>query len=333
MTHKRKRGALWLLLAFLGLSSSGVQSAEIPELVIYTYDSLVTPHGLGPEIFPLFEKKWGCRIRALPSGDGAQLLTRLQLDAKRGKSVAHVVMGLDQNTFEAARPYLELGKGSPGFVEFDYGILAFMEDRQALERAGLAEPHRLADLLKPEWRRNIILEDPRTSTSGLAFLLYANEVGGAGFWPQFKSQWLTLAPGWDAAYGLFLKKEAPLVWSYTTSQAYHEEHGDSIGEHRRYRALIFDEGQPKQVEGAALIQGAFHSKDPQIKKLAAEFLKFLVSPEVQSRIPLKNWMIPVVQGPRLPPSFEHLPKPLKIVPTPTDARQIERALREWKGQL
>lgn len=338
-----------LLLAF-ALWSCGAWAASVPELAVYVYDSFMDKDGLGPEIFPIFERECRCKVRVLPSGDGAQIVSRLQLDAERGKqgggakarSPAQVVIGLDQNTFARAKPWLDTGfrprgldalvpeaRGAgDGFVPFDYGVFSFMVDRDELKRRGLAEPKRLADLLRPEWKRGVILEDPRTSTPGLAFLLYANAVGGEGFWRKFRAQWLTLAPGWDGAYGLFLKGEAPLVWSYTTSQAYHDEHPEAKGgKQDRYRALVFEEGQPAQIEGAALVKGAEGS--PQAKAL----LEFLLSPEVQSRVARKNWMYPVVKGVKLPESFRRLPIARKIVRTPTDALSIERALADWKRSL
>jgi len=200
----------------------------------------------------------------------------------------------------------------------------------------------------------VVLEDPRTSTPGLAFLLYADAVGGNGFWGKFRTQWLTLAPGWDGAYALFLKKQAPLVWSYTTSQAYHEEQeleelktqpahapardgvreaGKEAPKSSRYRALVFKEGNPVQVEGAALVKGAFEGDSEPLRKIARDFLEFLLTPEVQSQIPLKNWMLPVIPGTKLPESFGRVPKPLKIVRTPTDAERIEKELLQWKKAI
>ena len=348
MQSSSAKVSLFLLLSVLFIMQpqalAGIENndSKPAELVIYTYDSFMAKGGLGPEIFPLFEKKYGCKVRALPSGDGAQIVSRLQLDAERGKTLAQVVVGLDQNTYERARPWLDDGKGwrpegmkklvrevrstksESGFVPFDYGVFAFMADLEALKKQGLTAPKTLVDLLNPAWKRKVILEDPRTSTPGLAFLLFANQVGGPGFWAKFRTQWLTLAPGWDGAYGLFLKGEAPLVWSYTTSQAYHEEHGDKSG---RYRALVFDEGQPVQVEGAAMVKGASNPK------LARAFLEFLLSSEVQSKVPLKNWMYPVISGVDLPDSFKRLPKPTQGVSTPTDALGVSRALSDWERAL
>ncbi|MCM2278735.1 MAG: thiamine ABC transporter substrate-binding protein [Oligoflexia bacterium] len=337
MNFSGRSGFLGSVLFFFS-AIAAAQAPTPPELVIYTYDSIVARGGLGPEIFPRFEKRCGCRVRALSSGDGGQLLTRLQLDAERGKPTAHLALGLDEALFERARPWLaEWGKWKPagwdrllrelkpreGFLPFDYGYFAFMGDREGL--SGGQFPKSLKELLDPKWRRKLILQDPRTSTPGLAFVLYARAAGGEGFLSKFRGQWLTLAPGWDQAYGLFLRKEAPLVWSYTTSQAYHEEHGDPAG---RYRALLFEEGQPIQIEGVALVKGTPTS--PRQEALRREFLEFLISPEVQELVPRKNWMLPARVGTRLPASFEKLPRPRKIVRLPVEAHEIERVLEEWR---
>ncbi len=321
--------------------------APLPELVVYTYDSWVAPGGLGPELLPRFEKICGCRVKTLPAGDGGQLLTRLELDHDRGHPVAQVVVGLDPPSFERARKWLDADgpamdqsvlrpevsraiSGKAGFVPYDFGYFALMADTQ--NRPGQVPPRKLRDLLKPEWKRNFILEDPRTSTPGLAFVLFADQTLGAeavdAFWRGLRSQWLTLTPGWDQAYGLFLKKEAPLVWSYTTSQAYHELHGDHEA---RYRTVLFDEGQPMQIEGAALVQGAFPAGAPgeALRERARKFIQFLVSPEAQAQVALHNWMYPVRKDVRLPPSFEKLPLPVKALPSPADPGQVSAALKRW----
>lgn len=339
---------LLILLPLPAIASSGESRAESParELVIYTYDSMVAKGGLGPEIFPLFEKKCGCRIRAVAAGDGGQLLNRIQLDAQRGKPVAQVVLGIDQQLWDRARPFVESWPGDwtpkgykelepqltveRGFLPYDYGVLAFMADQQALDKLGLPAPRSIRDLLKPEWKRRFILQDPRTSTPGVAFLLYANQVWGEGYWKNLKSQWLAILPGWDQAYGLFLQGEAPLVWSYTTSQAYHEENGDTAGPKRRYRAVVFEEGNPVQIEGAAIVKGT--AADPARLKLSRDFLEFLLSAEAQDRIPRTNWMFPVKSG-KLPASFTNLPRPAKIVSFKMKANEITEALSRWKAQV
>jgi thiamine transport system substrate-binding protein len=344
-----KRSALFALSFVLVFSTSAIAAAQ-SELVIYTYDSIVAKGGLGPAIFPLFEKQCGCHVKALASGGAGQLLARLQIDKARGKNVAHVVLGLDQNSWAQASEFVspwgswrpkryELltkearsafdDKTANAFLPYDFGIFAFIADTDTLKERKLAAPKTLTDLLRTEWRRLFILEDPRTSAPGLSFLGLTvsakGEQGAWDFWRSLKGQWLTLAPGWNGAYSLFLHGEAPLVWSYTTSQAYHAEHGDKTG---RYKAVLFDEGNPVQVEAAAIVKG-LEREDKAAFELAKKFLEFLLSDEVQPLIPLNNWMFPSVKGVKLPASFKQIPMPKKSVTPVLDAERSRELLQEW----
>ncbi len=335
-------------------------TAKAPVVLrVLVYDSLMSKSGLGPELVRRFEAKCECKLEMLPSGDGGQLIARLALDAERGKASAQVVIGLDQTHWARALPFLE--SSQIGFekkfwapavreqfgalpvdyanriVPFDYGPFAFMADTEALKKQGIELPRKLSDLLKPEWKRQIVLEDPRTSMPGLAFVGFTHEVleekAWTDFWPRLRPQWLTLAAGWDAAYGLFLKGEAPLVWSYVTSQAYHAEHGDRSGHGaQRYRAVMLEEGAPIQVEGAALIHGAFAAgpEGDALKAKAKELLKFLVSRELQEEVPKKNWMFPALAAAKLPASFKELPKPKKVWTLKGDPAEW---LKRWSASI
>ena len=294
--------------------------------------------GLGPAIIPTFEKKCGCQVKALPSGDGAQLLTRVQLDAERGKPGAALVVGIDQADLAEAQGLcrsvtrLEAfrGRGHPaagargrGFVPYDYGVLALMVDTEMMASLKLAPPTRVEDLIRPEYRRNFVLEDPRTSTPGLAFVLFASQLlaeRAPAFWSSLETQWLTLAPGWDVAYGLFLKGEAPMVWSYTTSQAYHEEHGQS-----GTSAVVFDDGNPAQVEGAALLKAALAGGS----RGGAPVPGISQSAEVQEQIPKRNWMFPARGRIQLPMSFAHLPVPKHVLREQYGGEYVTAALADW----
>lgn len=327
-----------LIPLLLLVSSLPARAAAPPPLVIYTYDSFMAKDGLGPAIIPTFEKKCGCQVKALPSGDGAQLLTRVQLDSERGKPGAALVVGIDQAIWPKLKAYVDASdpwkpsadadilpqaRVDAGFVPYDFGVLALMVDSTMMASLKLAPPARVEDLMRPEYRRNFVLEDPRTSTPGLAFVLFASQLlaeKAPAFWSSLKTQWLTLAPGWDVAYGLFLKGEAPMVWSYTTSQAYHEEHGQE-----RYRAVVFDDGNPAQVEGAALLKG--HS--PAEVAVARQFLEYLMSPEVQEQIPKRNWMFPARGRIQLPMSFAHLPVPKHVLREQYGGEYVTAALADW----
>jgi len=332
-----------LLIFALGLNSA--TAAAPTELRVLTYDSLHSKGGWGEKIFPAFEKTCGCRLKISTAGDGAQILTRLELERARGKPGTDVVIGLDQNLWGTSKKYIEgwkdwrpegfdkipvslrIGPDGEGFLPFDHGVFAFMWDSKKGDELKLKAPSHLADLLKPEFRRRLILQDPRTSTPGLSFVLLTRILKDPAdfrlFWGALRGQWLTLAQGWDAAYGLFLRGEAPLVWSYTTSQAYHREHGDPS----RYQALIFEDGNPVQIEGAAIVQG---SAAPLALKRA--LLEFLISPSAQESLPKRQWMLPARADVPLPASFSELPKPKKRLGTHPVAPPAT-VLKEWEGAI
>lgn len=321
-----------------------------PELVIYTYDSLVAKGGLGEKLFPLFEQQCHCRIKVVAVGDSGQMIARLQLEARRKAPVAHVVLGVDEMTSRLILPLVETNPGpipqlshvpktlyqDNGFVPFDYGHLTFMMDTQELATRKLPVPRTMMELMGETWKRQLIIEDPRTSSPGLRFVLYLKALSGKQFEKNvtaFKTQWLTLTPGWDAAYNLFLKREAPLVWSYISSQAYHEEHGDkpTAQTPRRYVAFSPPEGLPIQVEGAVMVRDS--TLDAATRRRALQFMDFLVSAEAQALIPTRNWMLPVRKDVPLPESFKNLPAVQKTITITDNQTAIDDVLKLWLKQV
>ena len=101
-------------------------------------------------------------------------------------------------------------------------------------------------------------------------------------WTRLRPRVVTVTKGWSEAYGLFLKGEADMVLSYSTSPAYH------IGAEKKtnYRAAMFAEGHATQVEVAGVVAS---SKQPE---LARKFLAFLLTAEAQALLPETNWMYP-----------------------------------------
>ena len=129
-----------------------------------------------------------------------------------------------------------------------------------------------------------------------------------------------MPPGWDAAYGLFLKGKAPLVWSYVTSEAYHRALGST-----QYRAVILREGQPLQLEGAVIV------RDAADRELAGKFLEFLLSSDVQNQVAGTNWMWPAKKSASVPESFKALPRgthPLFI-----QGSDAQPALKDWSEAI
>jgi thiamine transport system substrate-binding protein len=322
--------ALTALFALVSLTAPAVAKDT---LTIYTYDSFASEWGPGPKVKEAFEKECDCILEWVAPGDGVALLNRLKLEGTATK--ADVVLGLDTNlTAEASKTGL-FGKHGMNladaktpvpwtdeyFMPFDYGYFAVVYDTEAMKQP----PQSLDELVNGDPAQKIVLQDPRSSTPGLGFLLWMKKVDGdkaPEAWKTLQGRVLTVTPGWSEAYALFTKGEAPMVLSYTTSPAYHVIAENS----ERYKAAAFAEGHYLQVEVAGVIEG---SKN---KELAQKFMAFMMGPGFQDQIPTNNWMFPAGKtSEALPAAFDQLVKPGKtLLFSPEEVEQNRRAwIDEW----
>jgi thiamine transport system substrate-binding protein len=297
------------------------------EVVIWTYDSFVSEWGPGPGVAERFLEERGIRINWVVHGDAGSLLAALLLEGENAG--ADIVLGFDQNmagrvlASGLTEPYRPAGAEAlfpelvidPEYrlIPWDYSYFAVVYDSAAVPNP----PRNLEDLTRPEYARKLILMDPRTSSPGLGFFTWTKGVYGEGwpdYWRRLAPSILTISDSWDTGYGLFTAGEAPLVLSYTTSPGYHLEYENT----EQYRAALFDEGHPIQIETASLLGAAKHKGE------AREFLDFMLSPAFQELIPLTNWMYPVIPIP-LPDSFRVNPKSDKpLRPEPATGEDLNR---------
>ncbi|MDR0400133.1 MAG: thiamine ABC transporter substrate-binding protein [Treponema sp.] len=334
-----------VLLALLGAILAGLplfgggkkegaslRETDSRELIVWTYDSFSSEWGPGPAAEKQFFEQSGISVRWVSHGDAGEVLARLLREGSQAN--ADIILGLDQNMAGRAlasgllEPYKPAGAEgiSPELAvdpswalsPYDYGYFALCYDSELLP----SPPSSLEDLTEGRYAGKLILMDPRTSSPGLGFFAWVRDIYGEGwrdYWRRLKPSILTVADGWSSGYGLFTNGEAPLVLSYTTSPSYHLEYEES----ERYRAVIFDQGHPLQVELAGILKAAKN------KENARAFLDYLLSPDFQSLVPLTNWMYPVIDIP-LPASFRIAPKSSKAL---RPAPPTEAELNEWAALM
>lgn len=323
------RAAMTTLMVF-----GATQVYGQPVLTVYTHPSFAAEWGPGPAIKEAFEERCDCQLRFTVLDSGGAILQRLRLEG--AGSNADLVLGLDTATMEAARetglltqhqlslPELSLPVDwqDPVFVPYDWGYFAFVYDTQQIDNP----PASLAELVDAPDDLKIIIQDPRTSTPGLGLLLWMKHVFGdqaAERWQQLQGKILTTTQSWsDGYFSLFMNGEAPMILSYSTSPAYHM----AMDKTDRYQAVSFEEGHYLQVEVAALVES---SKQ---KALARSFLEFMLTPDFQRHIPLKNVMYPAIDlGDELPDVFDRLIEPTKaLMFSPETLRNNRQAwINEW----
>ena len=331
-------GAAVLLFFAAGavLATPGAETEA--ELVIYAYDSFVAEWGPAPLVMPKFEKRYGVEVKVISVGDAGQVLNRAILE--RDDPQADIVVGIDNNMLsraleeEVLQPYRSpnldaipeqlIFDATHAVTPFDYGYFAIVYDSEVLDNP----PGSLEELTDPRFRKRIILQDPRTSSPGLGFLLWTIAVYGEDYldyWRRLQPNLLTITDGWDTAYGMFTSGEAPMVLSYTTSPAYHVEYEQT----ERYRAALFEEGNYLQIEGMGILKGAPHPT------LARRFIDFVLTGEFQSEIPLTNWMYPVDPHVVTPDSFRFAPKPERSLQLPAEEirKNRDRWINAWVKQV
>jgi thiamine transport system substrate-binding protein len=307
-------------------------AAETPVLKVLTYDSFNTEWGPGPAVEKAFEAECACDLQFVAGGDGAALLSRVQMEG--AQSEADVVLGLDQNLMaEAAATGLFVPHGQTWqnalpvpfddatFVPFDWGWFAFVYDKTKVA----TPPKSFQELAASDLE--IVIQDPRSSTPGLGLLMWVKAAygdGAADIWAGLADNVVTVTPGWSEAYGLFLEGEADLVLSYTTSPAYHLiAEGDDTK-----AAAAFDEGHYLQVEVAGKLAATDQSE------LADRFLAFIGTDPFQTVIPTTNWMYPATDV-AVPEGFGGLVTPAKSLLLSAVEAQAARdaALAEWQAAL
>ena len=287
---------------------------EKPTLTVYTYDAFAASWGPAPKVKKAFEEICDCNINFLGVSSSIATLRKIQLEGKRTK--ADVLLGLDTAIAQVAKdtklfsPHgldtsiidLPIAYSDDTFVPFDYGTFAFVYDEEKIKNV----PNSFEALASMPENFKIVIQDPRSSTSGLGLLLWVKSVYGdkaADYWKRLSPHILTISKGWSESYNLFLKAEADMVLSYTTSPAYHmvEENKYNI------KSVVFEEGHYGQIEVAAIVNS---SKQ---KELAKKFLKFLYSKTFAELIPTANWGYPVIKGIKLHEAFNKLHKPKEFI--------------------
>ncbi|WP_425073222.1 thiamine ABC transporter substrate binding subunit [Sagittula sp. S175] len=319
-----------IFAAGLLLATSAVAQENV--LTVYAPDYFTSEWGPGPKIEELFEAQCGCDLQFKPG----ELLPRLMLEGDRTE--ADVVIGLNTDVTKKAR---ESGLFAPHgvdlspltlpiewtddtFLPFNYGHTAFIYDTTKMEA-----PASFDALLEAPDDLRLVIQDPRTSISGLALVLWVQEVYGdkaQDAWAKLAPKIVTVTKGWSESYGMFNDGEADMVLSYTTSPAYHIIAEEDVTK----KAAIFPEGHYFMVELAAKVAG---TDQPE---LAQQFMDFILSHDFQSMIATGNWSIPAaLDKAEWPEGFQKLDLPENVLFYSEDeaAALRDEAIEAWRAAL
>jgi thiamine transport system substrate-binding protein len=327
-----------LAMALAGCSVGTTGDDQGKRVVLVTHDSFA----MSKDVLAAFTKKTGITIDVRKLGDAGALTNQLVLT--KGSPIGDVAFGVD-NTFASRAldedvfvPY-QVEVNGPGeynidntnrLTAVDLGDVCLNVDPAALSAKGVPEPTSYADLTKPEYKDLLVMEDPATSSPGLAYLLGTIAKFGDGwqdYWRALKANGMQVVSGWEEAYtqafsGSSGKGPRPIVVSYASSPS----------------AELDDKGNPRtkavldtcfrQVEYAGILNNAKHPED------AEKVMDFLLSTEFQSQVPEQMYVYPARKDVTLPEAWQKA-APLPTAPAELPAKDIqqnrERWISEWRG--
>jgi thiamine transport system substrate-binding protein len=326
--------------------SSASPANEAPEpgstVRLLTHDSFV----LSEQTIADFKAKTGLDLQVVTAGDAGSMVAGAILAA--GQPTADVLFGVDNTlaaraidaaTFEPYRPAgltdlnPALLPGDGVLTPIDYGDVCVNVDDGWFTKAGIPAPSTLADLTDPIYRDLLVVQDPATSSPGLAFLLatisrYPDS--WTDYWSALLNNGVKVAGSWSDAYlGDFTAGggggDRPLVVSYATSPPAEIVYAEDPKPTKPSTSVMTD-GCYRQVEYAGVLAGAANPAG------ARAVIDWLISPEVQQDIPLNMFVFPARTGTALPQVFTDfaaaVDKPLQL-PAADVAQQLPEWLDSW----
>ena len=332
-----KTSLILTALSAFSICTFAQQEKTIQDLTVYTYKSFASDWGAGPKVKQGFEQQYPqCQLNYVPFDSSGLLFNRLRLEGKKTK--ADVVLGLDNHLLQEAiqselfsehkvdlsQLSLPVAWQDQRFLPYDFGRYAFVYDKTKLTNP----PKSLQELVERQDLR-VIYQDPRTSGVGRGLVVWLNSVYPqqevAQAWQTLAKHTVTVGKGWSESYGAFLKGEADLVLSYSTSPLYHllNEQKD------QYQATDFTEGGVLQIELAAKIA----NKENACSDL---FMDYLISPQAQKNIVKNNVMLSVTSAP-IEPHYDalkqHQLKSKVFDSSNVSGEQLKQWISQWQANL
>ncbi|MCY4539812.1 MAG: thiamine ABC transporter substrate-binding protein [Chloroflexi bacterium] len=320
-------------------------SQEDDRVVVVTHDSFAASE----TALQAFEAHTGLTVDILRAGDAGAMVNQSILSVNN--PLGDVLYGID-NTFlsraldaEIFVPYEspELQFVDESFVPevdhlvtpIDYGDVCLNYDIAYFGDNELDLPSSLADLTLAEYRGLLVVENPATSSPGLAFLLATIAVFGAegdytflDYWRDLRSNDVLVVDGWtEAYYGEFSAPgrdtgTRPLVVSYASSPPAEVLFSENPEDGPFTGALVGDDMCFRQVEYAGVLVNAANPEGARL------FVDFMLSPAFQEDLPLNMFVFPVREDILLPDIFAELAT-IPEQPAALDPAEIETNREDW----
>jgi thiamine transport system substrate-binding protein len=313
---------LLVLLAVSLVAGCAKPTEETRTLTVMTHDSFAVSEDVVKE----FETENNVTLVFIKSGDTGAALNRAiltksapQADVFYGVDNTFLSRAIQEDIFEPYTPAMlanipaEFTAGAMGkVVPIDYADVCINYDKAWFADRGLVVPVSLSDLLKPQYGAGandaglLVVENPATSSPGLAFLLATVSEFGQQFylefWRDLKQQGVEVVNDWETAYYTNFSASSgkglqPMVVSYATSPAAEVIYASTPLDEAPTASIVAPGTCFRQVEYAGILKGT------QNFELAQRFIDFMLDTRFQQDMPLQMFVYPVNPDAVLPEEF------------------------------
>ena len=337
------------ILLFSLVGTAVAQDNATTTLTVVTHDSFA----VSEDVLAAFQDETGITVEIVRSGDAGVMVNQSILSKEN--PLGDVMFGVD-NTFlgraleaDIFEPY-ESSAANDVPDEFkldaenrvtpvDYGDVCLNYDVNYFDQNQLALPSKLEDLTSPKYTSLLAVENPATSSPGLAFLLATiAQFGTQGdytyldFWKDLVANDVYIADGWTDAYYTQFSGSAgsagtrPLVVSYASSPPAEVYFADPQPETAPTGSITADGMCFRQVEFVGILKGT------QNLEAAQKFVDFLLSVSFQEDMPLQMFVFPVNPKAKLPEVFTKyaaIPQKPAVMDTADINQNREGWLQAW----
>ena len=312
----RASGLCFLLFTLFLASCVPASTPTRPQTItVMTHDSFA----IGEDVIKAFEADNNAKVSFIQSGDAGSMLNQAILT--KGAPIADILFGLD-NTFLSRALEADIFEAyqSPALSDIadefkldlsnralpvDYGDVCINYDKAYFTENNLAVPQSFEDLAEPEYKGLLVVENPATSSPGLAFLLATRAHFGDGYldyWQSLKANGVVVVDGWETAYYTNFsassgKGPQTMVVSYASSPAAEVFFASPAPSESPTASIVASGMCFRQIEFVGIL------KNGQNKELAQKFMDFILSQKFQEDMPLNMFVYPVNKNAKLPDVF------------------------------
>ena len=310
----RASGLCFLLFTLL-LSSCTPKTVMPQTITILTHDSFA----ISEDVIKAFETANNAKVSFIQSGDAGAVLNQAILT--KDAPIADILFGVD-NTFLSRALDADIFEAYPSPVlsdiadEFkldpsnralpvDYGDVCINYDKNYFTEKNLPIPQSFEDLAKPEYKNLLVVENPATSSPGLAFLLATRAHFGddyIGYWKDLRVNGVVVVDGWETAYYTNFsassgKGPQPMVVSYASSPAAEVVFASTPLTESPTASIVAKDMCFRQIEFVGIL------KNTPNQALAQKFVDFMLNQKFQEDMPLNMFVYPVNKNAKLPGIF------------------------------